>query len=166
MARFHADPPAREETMRSSWRQLIETRRASEHELHRICQHEAGHAVAAFSGGLALTRVFVGRGLDDTLNISGRCEWRADTGDIPAQVSLLASLSGPAADLFLHGRTPNPNSSDYRDARLSAQEIALATGGDVDEILARGESEAMALVIHHREAIKVLARAFARSADV
>jgi hypothetical protein len=52
------------------------------------------------------------------------------------------------SDKFFYGIEPNCNGGDFRDAREAAEQIAEATGAEVDESLMRAKEDAEALVRH------------------
>lgn len=146
--------------MKGWWRQY-EARRAEQQELVRLSYHESGHAIAVFiSPGVEITRVILGRDSNSLNDLDGHCEWRASAGVsvIDPWTRLIVSLCGPASDLAFFGLA-RTGEGDRVIARRVAEQIAAATGGDLELILARAGAEAVALVRRYADAIKTLAGA-------
>ena len=117
------------------WQQRYEQRRREEQSLRRLCLHEASHACANLALGVNVERVVIGRNLDGggSMQLRGLCVWRTNGKNIPPETLIITLMAGPASDRFFFGVEPDGyDSSDHRDARQAAEQLAGEGRGDVN----------------------------------
>jgi hypothetical protein len=101
--------------MRSNWRRAYEAARCEERETWRLCIHESAHALAAYTLGIKLKNLVVGRGVnDDSMSLQGYCAWKIRDDDPRSLVT--AAIAGPSADWIFFDVSRSADSQDYRDA--------------------------------------------------